>query len=113
MSERRDDLREIIGKAPEGMAAEAGEGLDPRACDLADLCRRTGLTRSRARTTEGHGLRVLPHGNTGRKAGTTVPTGHTGPVDDLLGKGAADSQVTYGRLAARDVVAASRASRPT
>lgn len=95
MSERRDDLQEIIGKALEGMAAE---GFDPQACDLADFCRRTGLTRSRARTIKGHGLRVLPHGNTGRKAGTTVLTGHTGLVDDLLGKGAADSQVIYGRL---------------
>ena len=98
MSERRDDLQEIMDKAPEGMAAEAAEGFDPQACDLADLCRRTGSTRSRARTTEGHGFRVLPHGNTGRKAGTTVPAGHTGPVDDLLGRGAADSRVTCERL---------------
>lgn len=88
-----------MDKALEGMAAEAGGGFDPQACNLADLCRRTGLTRSRARTTEGHGLRVLPHGNTGRRAGTTVPAGHTGLVDDLLGRGAADSQVTCGRLA--------------
>ena len=98
MSERRDDLQEIMDKAPEGMAAEAAEGFDPQACNLADLCRRTGSTRSRARTTEGHGFRVLPHGNTGRKAGTTVPAGHTGPVDDLLGRGAADSRVIYERL---------------
>ena len=98
MNERRDDLQEIMDKALEEMAAEAGEGFDPQACNLADLCRRTGLTRSRARTTEGHGFRVLPHGNTGRKAGTTVPAGHTGLVDDLLGRGVADSQATYGRL---------------
>ena len=98
MSERRDDPREIIGKALEEMAAEAGGGFDPQVCNLADFCRRTGLTRSRARTTEGHGFRVLPHGNTGRRAGTTVPAGHTGLVDDLLGRGAADSQVIYGRL---------------
>lgn len=98
MSERRDDLQEIIDKALEEMAAEAAEGFDPQACNLADFCRRTGLTRSRARTTEGHGFRVLPHGNTGRRAGTTVPAGHTGLVDDLLGRGAADSQVIYERL---------------
>ena len=98
MNERRDDLQEIMDKALEEMAAEAGEGFDPQACNLADLCRRTGLTRSRARTIKGHGLRVLPHGNTGRKAGTTVPAGHTGLVDDLLGKGVTNSQVTYERL---------------
>lgn len=98
MNERRDDLQEIIGKALEEMAAEAGEGFDPQACNLADLCRRTGLTRSRARTIKGHGFRVLPHGNTGRRAGTTVPAGHTGLVDDLLGKGVTNSQVIYERL---------------
>ena len=98
MNERRDDLQEIMDKALEEMAAGAGEGFDPQACNLADLCRRTGLTRSRARTIKGHGFRVLPHGNTGRKAGTTVPAGHTGLVDDLLGKGAANSQVTCERL---------------
>ena len=98
MSERRDDPREIIGKALEETAAEAGEGFDPQACNLADSCRRTGLTRSRARTIKGHGFRVLPHGNTGRKAGTTVLAGHTGLVDDLPGRGAANSQVIYERL---------------
>ena len=98
MNERRDDLQEIIDKALEEMAAEAGEGFDPQACNLADLCRRTGLTRSRARTIKGHGFRVLPHGNAGRKAGTTVLTGHTGLVDDLLGKGVTNSQVIYERL---------------
>lgn len=30
MNERRDDLREIMDKALEGMAAEAGEGFDPQ-----------------------------------------------------------------------------------
>ena len=98
MNERRDDLQEIIDKALEEMAAEAAEGFDPQACNLADFCRRTGLTRSRARTIKGHGFRVLPHGNTGRKAGTTVLTGHTGLVDDLLGKGVTNSQVIYERL---------------
>ncbi|WP_242622134.1 hypothetical protein [Olsenella sp. Marseille-P4559] len=98
MNERRGDLREIIDKALEEMAAEAGEGFDPQACDLADFCRRTGLARSRARTIRGYGFRVLPHGNAGRKAGTAVLTGHTGLVDDLLGKGVTNSQVIYERL---------------
>ena len=98
MNERRDGLQEIMDKALEEMAAEAGEGFDPQACNLADLCRRTGLTRSRARTIKGHGFRVLPHGNTGRKAGATVPAGHTGLVDDLPGRGVTSSRVIYERL---------------
>ena len=51
MNEKRDDLQEIMGKALEGMAAEAGEGLGIDTPGLAEFCRRTGLTRSRARTT--------------------------------------------------------------
>jgi transposase len=98
VNERRDDLQEIIDKALEEMAAEAGEGFEPQACSLAEFCRRTGLTRSRARTIKAHGFRVLPHGNSGRRAGTTVLAGHTGLVDDLLGKGVTNSQVICERL---------------
>ena len=47
MNERRDDLQEIIDRALEEMAAEAGDGFDPQACNLAEFCRRTGLTRSK------------------------------------------------------------------
>lgn len=50
MNERHDDLQEIIDKALEEMAAEAGEGFDPQTCNLAEFRRRTGLTRSKART---------------------------------------------------------------
>jgi hypothetical protein len=95
VNERRDDLQEIIDKALEEMA---GEGFEPQACSLADFCRRTGLTRSRARTIRSHGFRVLPHGNSGRRAGTTVLAGHTGLVDDLLGRGVTNSQVICERL---------------
>ena len=50
MNERHDDLQEIIDAALREMAAEEGDGFDPQACNLAEFCRRTGLTRSRART---------------------------------------------------------------
>ena len=56
MNERHDDLQEIIDAALREMAAEEGDGFDPQACNLAEFCRRTGLTRSRARTVRAHGL---------------------------------------------------------
>lgn len=55
MNERHDDLQEIIDAALREMAAEEGDGFDPQACNLAEFCRRTGLTRSRARTVRAHG----------------------------------------------------------
>ena len=58
MNERHDDLQEIIDAALREMAAEEGDGFDPQACNLAEFCRRTGLTRSRARTVRAHGFRV-------------------------------------------------------
>ena len=54
VNEKRDDLQEIIDKALEEMAAEAGEGFSIDTLSLAEFCRRTGLTRSRARTTRGY-----------------------------------------------------------
>lgn len=60
MNERHDDLQEIIDAALREMAAEEGDGFDPQACNLAEFCRRTGLTRSRARTVRAHGFRALP-----------------------------------------------------
>ena len=83
MNERHDDLQEIIDAALREMAAEEGDGFDPQACNLAEFCRRTGLTRSRARTVRAHGFRALPHGNSGRRTASGVLAGHTGLVDDL------------------------------
>lgn len=98
MDKRRDDLQEIIDKALEEMEAEAGDGFDPQTCNLAEFCRRTGLTRSKARTLKKHGFKALPHGNSGRKAENTVLAGHTGLVDDRLRKGVTNAQVIYERL---------------
>lgn len=98
MNERHDDLQEIIDAALREMAAEEGDGFDPQACNLAEFCRRTGLTRSRARTVRAHGFRALPHGNSGRRAAPGVLAGHTGLVDDLLRKGVTNSQVIFERL---------------
>ncbi|MEQ2995977.1 hypothetical protein AAAX31_06295 [Collinsella sp. CLA-ER-H5] len=98
MNERHDDLQEIIDAALREMAAEEGDGFDPQACNLAEFCRRTGLTRSRARTVRAHGFRALPHGNSGRRAAPGVLAGHTGLVDDLLRRGVTNSQVIFERL---------------
>lgn len=98
MNERHDDLQEIIDAALREMAAEEGDGFDPQACNLAEFCRRTGLTRSRARTVRAHGFRALPHGNSGRRAAPGVLAGHTGLADDLLRKGVTNSQVIFERL---------------
>ena len=95
MNGMHDGLQEIIDTALAEMAKEAGSVFDPQKCSLAEFCRRTGLTRSKARTIRKHGFRALPHGNSGRKAARTVLTGHTGLVDHLLRSGVTNSQVVF------------------
>ena len=55
----RIGLQEIIDKAIEGMAREAGDSFDIGRINLAEFSRRTGITRSRARTLKSKGFRVL------------------------------------------------------
>lgn len=98
MSDRYDGLQEIIDEALDSMAAEAGDGFNPQGCNLAEFCRRTGLSRQRARTIKANGFKVKPHGRLGLKVANTVLSGHTGFVDDQLRKGVTNSQVVFERL---------------
>ena len=98
MDDRNDGLQRIIDEALESMAAEAAGEFDPQSCNLAEFCRRTGISRQRARTIKANGFKVRPHGRTGTKAARTVLTGHTGLVDDLLRRGVTNSQVVLERL---------------
>lgn len=94
----RDDLQEIMDKALEEMRAEAGGCLELDKANLAESCRRTGLTRSKARTLEKRGLGAGPHGRCGMRAEVTVMTGHTDVADDLPRGGARSSSVMFDRL---------------
>lgn len=101
MDDKYDGLQEIIDEALESMAAEATGKFDPQKCNLAEFCRRTGLSRQRARTIKANGFKVKPHGRLGLKVATTVLSGHTGFVDDQLRKGVTNSQVVFERLVAQ------------
>ena len=95
----RNGLQEIIDDALAAMAAESGvDSLDPSEVNLAELCRRTGLTRSRARTLKRKGFKVTPHGRCGMKAAVTVLTGFTDTLDGLLREGVTNSSVLLDRI---------------
>lgn len=94
----RNDLRETIDKALEEMRAEAGGCLELDKASLAELCRRTGLTRPKARTLEKRGLRAGPRGRCGMRAEATVMTGHTDVADDLPRGGVRNPSVIFDRL---------------
>lgn len=70
-----DNLNETIAQALQQMKAERGDTFSLKKVNLAELSRRTGISRKRLRNAKKHGFRILVHGNTGRKKGNTVLTG--------------------------------------
>lgn len=97
----RNGLQEIIDNALAEMAEEAGGTLDPSRANLAAFCRKTGLTRSKARTLKKKGSEVTPHGRCGMKARVTVLTGFTDTIDELLRGGVTNSSVCLDRIRER------------
>ena len=95
----RNGLQEIIDKAIEDMAREAGDSFEIERINLAEFSRRTGLTRSRARTLKAKGFKVTPHGRCGMKAQATVISGFEGIVNALLAEGVTNSEVIFERIA--------------
>lgn len=62
MNNKHDGLQEIIDETLGSMAAEAVGGFDPQRCNLAEFCRRTGLSRRRAGTIKANGFKIrLPY----------------------------------------------------
>ena len=94
----RNDLQEIIDKTLEDMRREAGGRLRPDDVNLAEFARRSGLTRSKARTLKAKGFRATEHGRCGMRAATTVMTGHAEVADELLRSGVTNSSVIFDRL---------------
>lgn len=94
----RDGLQEIIDKALADMARVQGDSFDLDHVNLAELSRRTGLSRSKVRTLKAKGFKVLPHGRCGIKARTSVMHGFEGVVDDLLKRGITNSEVIFDRI---------------
>ena len=93
-----NDLQDILSQALEQIKIEQAEKFDLQKVNLADLERRTGITRAKLRRYKADGFIIKPHGNTGRKAATTVLTGFTGVIDELLRKNVTNAVVCYDRL---------------
>lgn len=91
-------LDHIVSQAIEEMKREQGDNFSLEKINLAELGRRTGLTRARLRKLKRDGFVVKPHGLLGRKASQTVLTGYTVILDKLLIQGITNAQVCLERL---------------
>ena len=94
----RNDLQSTITHALQEMKAEAGDLFDIEKVNLAELQRRTGISRKRLRKLKEDGFIVKPHGRTGLRKDTTVLTGFTGIIDTQLMKGVTNSSSIKDKL---------------
>ena len=69
-----NDLQKIITQAINEIKQEQGENFNLAKINLAELERRTGLSRSRLRHLKENNFIVTPHGRTGQKSTATVLT---------------------------------------
>ena len=93
-----NDSFDIVSRALEEMKKEQGEKFCLEEVNLAELKRRTGISRGKLRKMKRDGFKRKRHGSAGRTAETTVLTGYTGVIDDLLRKDVTNSEVIYDRL---------------
>ena len=93
-----NDLQATISQAIQEMKKEAGDAFDLDKINLAELQRRTGISRKRLRNLKKNGFVVKQHGLSGIKKDHTVLSGFTDIVDALLRKGVTNSSAIKDRL---------------
>ena len=92
------DSFEIVTRALEDMKAEQGDKFNLENVNLAELKRKTGLSRGKLRKMKRDGFKRKAHGSAGKTAQRTVLSGFTGVIDDCLRKDVANSEVIYDKL---------------
>ena len=98
MVNKNNDLTEIITQALNDIKSELGDRFSIDKINLAELERRTGITRAKLRRFKSNGFVSVPHGLFGRKAETTVLSGYTGIIDNYLSQGVKNANTIFDRL---------------
>lgn len=91
-------MNPVVAKAIEQMMAEQGEEFSLEKINLAELERRTGISRQKLRSMKANGFEDVPHAAKGRKSPATLLSGYTGILDALLKSGVTNSAVCFDRL---------------
>lgn len=91
-------MNPIVAKAIEQMMAEQGEEFSLEKINLAELERRTGISRQKLRSMKANGFEDVPHAAKGRKSPATLLSGYTGILEALLKSGISNSAVCFDRL---------------
>ena len=96
---KSNGFENIIAQAIEEMKAEQGKRFSLEHINLAELERRTGISRGKLRRLKANHFEAVPHGLTGQKHKATVLTPYTALLDGLLRQGITNSAVCMERLA--------------
>lgn len=91
-------MNPVVAEAIKQMMAEQGDKFSLEKINLADLGRRTGISRAKLRRMKEHDLEDVQHALKGRKATTTLLSGYTGILDSLLKAGVVNSVVCLDKL---------------
>ena len=91
-------LDTIVSQALNKMKEEQGNAFNLDKVNLAELHRKTGISRSKLRRMRRNGFKAVPHGATGKYACSIVLSGYTGSLDDLLRHGIKNSQICYEKI---------------
>ena len=96
---KHNDLQEILTQALNELKNELGEKFDINKVNLAELERRTGITRGKLRALKANNFEVKPHGLTGKASNNASKiSGFTGTINGLLSKGIVNSSVIFDRI---------------
>ena len=95
---KSNGLENIISQAIEEMKTEQGNNFSLERINLAELERRTGISRSKLRRLKANNFNEKPHGLVGQKQQTTVLSGYSAYLDKLLRQGITNSAVCLDRL---------------
>jgi len=99
MKERNSNgLDSIIAQAIEEMKTEQGNLFSLDRINLAELERRTGISRAKLRRLKENGFVTKPHGLTGQKQHASVLNGYTAVLDKMLQQSITNSVVCLQRL---------------
>lgn len=86
-------MNPVVAEAIQQIMAEQGDKFSLEEINLADLGRRTGISRAKLRRMKEHDFEDVQHALKGRKATTTLLSGYTGILDGLLKAGIVNSVV--------------------
>lgn len=93
-----NDLQVSLAQALQDMKMKQGEDFNLSKVNLAELERRTGISRAKLRRLKSNNFKELPHALAGRKAVKTVMTGYESVANTLLRQGVKNSAVIFDRL---------------